>query len=203
MLFLSLTLNIHTTITSEGCGYTMQMLTISFVNTPTLPSHAHCLPSFSFFFTLSCFSLVKWLQALSHLRLFLWVNSARLKAFMDSYHAPYKAKHRYWPGLLLVFCFVVLLVFALNIQQDPSINLLAISVGTGMLTVWAWVSGGVYKNWCLDVLEGSFAFKLDHVRCCHLATTSNSQEETSLQFCHSSNNFQCSLASLPTTSFSN
>ena len=29
-----------------------------------------------------------------------------------------------------------------------------------MLTVWAWVSGGVYKNWCLDALEGSFALNL-------------------------------------------
>ena len=26
--------------------------------------------------------------------------------------------------------------------------------------MWAWVSGGVYKNWCLDVLEGSFALNL-------------------------------------------
>ena len=42
----------------------------------------------------------QWLQAISHLRLFSWVN--RLKPFIDSYHAPYKAKHRYWPGLLLV-----------------------------------------------------------------------------------------------------
>ena len=41
----------------------------------------------------------KWLQAISHLRLFGWVNNARLKFLMDSYHAPYKAKHRYWPGL--------------------------------------------------------------------------------------------------------
>ena len=41
---------------------------------------------------------------MSHLKLFSWVNSARLKPFMDSYHVPYKAKHCYWPGLLLVFC---------------------------------------------------------------------------------------------------
>ena len=26
--------------------------------------------------------------------------------------------------------------------------------------MWAWASGGVYKNWCLDVLEGSFALNL-------------------------------------------
>ena len=103
----------------------------------------------------------QWLQAISHLRLFSWVN--RLKPFMDSYHAPYKAKHRYWPGLLLVLRFVLLLVFAFqfNPQQDRvSINLLAILVGAGILQLWAWVSGGVYRNWCLDALEGSFALNL-------------------------------------------
>ena len=92
----------------------------------------------------------QWLQAISHLRLFSWVNSARLKPFMDSYHAPYKPKHRYWPGLLLLLRSVLLLVFGLNHQQDPNINLLAIVLGAGILTVWAWVSGGVYKNWYLD-----------------------------------------------------
>ena len=102
----------------------------------------------------------QWLQAISHLRLFSWVNSARLKPFMDSYHAPYKAKHRYWPGLLLVFRFALLLVFALNPQRDPSINLLVILLGTAVLQLWAWISGGVYKNWCLDALEGSFALNL-------------------------------------------
>ena len=100
----------------------------------------------------------QWLQAKSHLRLFSWVN--RLKPFIDSYHAPYKAKHRYWPGMLLVLRCVLLLVFAINRQQDPSVNLLAILVGTGILHLWASVSGGVYKNWCLDVLEGSFMLNL-------------------------------------------
>ena len=102
----------------------------------------------------------QWLQALSHLRLFSWLNSTRLKAFMDSYHAPYKPKHRYWPGLLLMLRFALLIVFSLNPQQNTSINLLAILVGTGFLVVWAWVSGGVYTNWCLDALEGSFALNL-------------------------------------------
>ena len=102
----------------------------------------------------------QWLQAISHLRLFSWVNSARLKPFMDSYHAPYKAKHRYWPGLLLVLHFTLLLVFAFNSEEDPSINLLAILVANGFLVAWAWVSGGVYRNWCLDALESSFALNL-------------------------------------------
>ena len=75
-------------------------------------------------------------------------------------HASYKAKHCYWPGLLLVLRFVLLLGFAFNCQQDPSINLLTILVGAGMLQLWALISGGVYKNWCLDALEGSFVLNL-------------------------------------------
>ena len=102
----------------------------------------------------------QWLQAISHLRLFSWVNSARLKPFIDSYHAPYKAKHRYWPGLLLMLRFVLLLVVALNPQQDPSVDLLVILVTSAFLVAWAWVSGGVYRNWCLDALECSFALNL-------------------------------------------
>ena len=79
---------------------------------------------------------------------------------MDSYHAPYKAKHRYWPGLLLILRFVLFLIFALNPQQDPNTNLLAILVGTGILQMWAWIGGGIYRNWCLDALEGLFALNL-------------------------------------------
>ena len=30
----------------------------------------------------------------------------------------------------------------------------------GTLQLWAWISGGVYKNWCLDALEGSFVLNL-------------------------------------------
>ena len=102
----------------------------------------------------------QWLHAISHLRLFSWFNNTRLKAFMDAYHAPYKAKHRYWPGLLLVLRFVLLLVFAFNTQQDPSVNLLAILVEVINLFLWLSINGGVYTNRYINVLEGSFALNL-------------------------------------------
>ena len=50
---------------------------------------------------------------------------------------PYKVKHHYLPGLLLVLRFVLLLVFAINPQQDPNIILLAILIGTVIHHVWA------------------------------------------------------------------
>ena len=101
-----------------------------------------------------------WLQALSHLSLFSWVNSARLKPFIDSYHAPYKAKHRYWPGLLLVLRFCLLLVSAFNFQEDPKTTLLAIPIGAGNIFLWLWISGGVYTNKYVNILEGSFLLNL-------------------------------------------
>ena len=102
----------------------------------------------------------QWLQAFSHLRVFAWVNNSRLKPFMDSYHAPYKPKYRYWPGLLLVLRVALLLIFAFNPQENPSVNLLAILVGCGILLVWAWISGGIYRKWSLDALESWFALNL-------------------------------------------
>ena len=33
-------------------------------------------------------------------------------------------------------------------------------MGAGILVVWAWFSGGVYKNWHLDALDGTFALNL-------------------------------------------
>ena len=52
-------------------------------------------------------------------------------------------------------------MFAFNcFQEDQSINLLAILVANGFLVACAWLSGGVYRNWCLDALECLFALNL-------------------------------------------
>ena len=143
---------------SQNIGVWLYNANIEYLDHKHIPLFVVAVLVYSFLFLPYTLLLLfgQWLQAISHLKLFSWVNSARLKPFMDSYHAPYKAKHRYWPGLLLVFRFVLLLVFAFNSPQDPNINLLVILVGTGILHMWAWVCGGVYRNWCLDVLESSF-----------------------------------------------
>ena len=44
----------------------------------------------------------QWLQVLSNWKILFWMNSARIKIFLDTYHAPHNIKHRYWPGLLLL-----------------------------------------------------------------------------------------------------
>ena len=43
---------------------------------------------------------IQWLQLLSHYKLFFWVN--KFKRLLDAYTGPYRDKHRYWTGLLLL-----------------------------------------------------------------------------------------------------
>ena len=74
--------------------------------------------------------LGQWLQTKSHLHLLSWVKSPNLKAILDAYHAPYKPKHRYWTGLLLLVRCALFLVFAFNISGNDSVNLFVISSTT-------------------------------------------------------------------------
>ena len=99
-------------------------------------------------------------QARSHMWLFAWANNSRLKAFMDAYHAPYKPRHRYWVGLLLVLRSIMFLILGFNPNSDPSVTLLLVILTALVIQSWAWLVGGVYKNWWLEVLESSFILNL-------------------------------------------
>ena len=52
------------------------------------------------------------------------------------------------------------LVFALNTQADPSINLLAISLVAFGLTVGKQYTGAIYKKLYIDILEVCFIINL-------------------------------------------
>ena len=104
--------------------------------------------------------LSQWLQALSNKKYLFWMNSLRMKTFLDAYHAPYNIKHRYWTGLLLLLRCVLFLVFASNTSGDPSVNLLAISSVALGLAVLTHVTGQVYSKWWLGILESSFILNL-------------------------------------------
>ena len=81
--------------------------------------------------------LGQWIQSKSHLCLLSWVRNPKLKAIQDAYqHAPYKTKHRYWTGLLLLVRCALFLVFAFNISGNDSVNLLVISSASFGILVW-------------------------------------------------------------------
>ena len=105
-------------------------------------------------------------QSCSHLKIFSWAKSLRLKAFLDTYHAPYKAKHRYWTGLLLIFRIVLAIVNALtNVYYTAEApksfaNLLSVQVVVFICLGWGWLARGVYSKWMLELLESSFLINL-------------------------------------------
>ena len=73
----------------------------------------------------------QWLQAKPKLKIFSWINSHKIRPFLDAYHAPYTDKNRYWMGLMLLLRFILFLISAINALGDPSVNLLA----TAFITV--------------------------------------------------------------------
>ncbi len=102
----------------------------------------------------------QWLQIKSHWKVLSWLNKPQLRSFLDAYHAPYKPKHRYWTGLLLLVRFALLLTSARNSFTNPSVNFLVIQIFVLLVQMWAWINGGIYNKWYLNVLEAFFFLNL-------------------------------------------
>ena len=103
--------------------------------------------------------LGQWIQVQSERKCCSWISDYRISTFLDVYHGLFKNKHRYWCGLLLVARFCLFLVFAFNIEGDPSVNILATTICLiGLLVVFLLFT--VYKACYLNVLEASFIINL-------------------------------------------
>ena len=102
----------------------------------------------------------QWLVCLPKCKILSWVRNTKLVSLMDAYHAPYKAKHRYWPGLLLLISMVQYFIFAFNTAGNPAVNLFGVIILVTALTVYKGVLMGVYKSWPLDILESIIHFNL-------------------------------------------
>ena len=100
-------------------------------------------------YTLSLVS-IQWLQKISHYRLLFWVH--RLMPLFDAYTGPYKHKHRYWTGVLLIVRVIILIIFTLNQTNNPAVNLLTILVMSVALVAYASYVH-IYKNWFYNMLE--------------------------------------------------
>ena len=86
-----------------------------------------------------------------------WIRSTAFISIMDAYHAPYRRRHRYWTGFLLLTRCVLFLVFATN-NRDNSIseNMYA----TTLVVVVVLLLMKMYRNSSLDILELCFHLNL-------------------------------------------
>ena len=97
----------------------------------------------------------QWLLRYQDMRIFRWVRHQKLRLFLEPYHAPYTFKHRYWTGLLLLARVVLYVVVAVNIDNDPRVNLLTIGLIVSGLIALKGSAGidRVYRQWPVEVLD--------------------------------------------------
>ena len=121
---------------------------------------------------------IQCLQYRSRYRILAWVR--RLKPLFDAYTGPYKDKHRYWPGLLLVVRIVLFLVFSVNVFGDPAVSLLTIIVTTFCINYFTITVGGVYKKNVLNNIEYSFFLNLGILSSATLFTTLTDRDQAAV-----------------------
>ena len=59
------------------------------------------------------------------IRLFKWTTNHKLYSFISTYHTPHTAKHRYWPGLLLLVRVLMYLVSAFSASSARPVTLIS------------------------------------------------------------------------------
>ena len=114
------------------------------------------------FYTLLLF-FGQWLLPYSHWKLLCWIKNQKLCMFIETYHAPYNSKHRYWTGFLLMVRIVLSIVSAVNISGDPAVNLIAncvLLVVTIGLKLYIQGKRSMYKIILIDILESACIINL-------------------------------------------
>ena len=98
----------------------------------------------------------QWLLYFPKWKIFHFSNQ-RLKLFIETYHAPFTPKHRYWTGLLLIVRAVLYLVAAANVSNDPQLALSAIVFTMiCILFLAAFIGIRMYKKMPLNILDTFF-----------------------------------------------
>ena len=77
----------------------------------------------------------------------------RLKPLIDAYTGPFKDKYRFWTGLCLIVRLMLTVVFSFTTTLQSKLNNYIIQVTVGVMIVFIAVSGRVYKDKRLTVLE--------------------------------------------------
>ena len=102
--------------------------------------------------------LISWQWLLRYNKIFINQN---LYIFIEPYHAPYNNKHRYWTGLLLLVRAILYVISAVNVSNNPDINLLMIGIVMSILFLLrGMLSFQVYKKWLIEVLELTCYFNI-------------------------------------------
>ena len=95
----------------------------------------------------------QWLPSFPNWRMFKIMNDPKFRTFMEMYTVPYKPKHRYWTGLLLLVRIALYLVAAINVSSDPRVTLASITITVGGIVILKGFIGSIYPKWEIDFIE--------------------------------------------------
>ena len=115
---------------------------------------------FGLAYTIIMFSW-QWLLTYSDSRYLKWTKSAKLNHFVNCYHAPFNAKHRYWFGLLLLVRVFIYLVAAFSSSHEQPITLLATIIVMCSLLLYKTIRRiKIYRNLLINIVESSMYFNI-------------------------------------------
>ena len=105
----------------------------------------------------------QWLLRCPRSQLFKWIRNHKLHSFIDTYHIPHTAKHRYWTGLLLLVRVILYLIaaFSTSVYADPRIPLISTIVVLCCLLLYKNILMiRVYKNWLINAMDSFVCFNI-------------------------------------------
>ena len=101
----------------------------------------------------------QWLLHCPRKTIFKWTTNQKLHSFIDTYHTPHNAKHRYWTGFLLLVRIIVYLMSAFSVSVDPRVTLLStVFIMCCLLTYKTVLKSRVFKNRMLNIMESLVYF---------------------------------------------
>ena len=115
------------------------------------------------------------------LKILKWAKHHKLSLFLEPYHAPYKFKHRYWTGLLLLVRAVLYIASALNVSRSPRVDLLVTGIVMMSLLLLKGHVGNkssIYRKWLVDVLETACYVNIITLSFARLYTLEKNEDQT-------------------------
>ena len=90
-----------------------------------------------------------------------WTRNHKLHSFINTYHTPHNAKHRYWTGLLLLLRVIVYIITAVSAStEQPIASLTTAAIVSCLLLYKTVLIVRIYKNWLLNSMEAFVYFNL-------------------------------------------
>ena len=90
----------------------------------------------------------RWVRTQTHRKGLRW-----LKPFLDAYYGPFKDKHHYWVGVLLVVRGVLFVFFAYFLAVENNVNLILISITSLIILLYTSFTRRLHKKLYATILE--------------------------------------------------